>query len=123
MGAIDVALGVLLVAGIWTFVPIRWWPVDVGMSVLGVGFVVSGVLLLRGDPRAERVAKIVAGITLAIGLVLVLALAYTVGSLYGLYGPVGQGGAVLLFVVMLLLVPYLVIFPAAQIYFLLPRER
>ena len=123
MGAIDLALGALFLIGVWTLLPVRWWPVDVGASLIGAAFVASGALLLRAHPLAERVARIVAGTTLVIGLALVIALSYTVGNLYGLYGPVGQGGAVLLFVVALLLVPYLVIFPAAQVYFLLPRAR
>lgn len=123
MGAIDVALGLLFLVGVWTLLPVRWWPVDVGASLIGAAFVGAGALLLGGHRLAERVATIVAGTTLAIGLALVATLAYTVGNLYGLYGPVGQGGAVLLFVVTLLLVPYLVIFPAAQVYFLLPRAR
>lgn len=123
MGAIDLALGLLFLLGVWTLLPVRWWPVDAGASLIGAGFVASGALLLRAHPLAERVARVVAGTTLAIGLALLIGLSYTVGNLYGLYGPVGQGGAVLLFVVSLLLVPYLVIFPAAQVYFLLPRSR
>lgn len=123
MGSIDVALGLLVLVGVWTLLPARWWPVDAGGSLLGAAFVSSGALLLRGHAFAERVARVVASITLAIGLALVIALAYTVGNLYGLYGPIGQGGATLLFVVTLLLVPYLVVFPAAQLYFLLPRAR
>ncbi|UJR84084.1 hypothetical protein [Sandaracinus amylolyticus] len=123
MGVIDLVLGALFVIGVWAFLPIRWWPVDVGASMIGAGFVASGVLLLRGHAMAERVAKIVAGVTLAIGIVVIAALAYTIGNLYGLYGPVGQGGAVLLLVALVLLVPYLVVFPAAQVYFLLPRAR
>lgn len=123
MGVIDVVLGALFVVGVWALLPVRWWPVDVGASLIGVGFLASGALLLAGHALAERVATIVAGTTLAIGLALVATLAFTVGNLYGLYGPVGQGGAALLFVVTLLLVPYLVIFPAAQVYLLLPRAR
>ena len=74
------------------------------------------------DARATKVAKTVAAVALAVGLLLVAALAYTAGSLRGMYGPVGQGGSVILFVAALLFVPYLVVFPAAQLYALLPRE-
>jgi hypothetical protein len=123
MGALDLALGALLLVGVWLFLPIRWAPVDAGGTLLGAGFLLSGALLLRSHRLATPVAMAVAATTLAVGLSLVTALSFTVGSLAGLYGPVGQGGAVLLLVVAILLVPYLVIFPAAQLYFLLPARR
>jgi hypothetical protein len=40
-----------------------------------------------------------------------------------MYGPVGQGGAAILATAFLLLLPYLVIFPAAQVFFLLRGSR
>lgn len=121
MGSLDLAAGVLLLVSTWIFLPLRWAPADAVGTLLGLGFGVSGALLLRGHARAEQVAKIVAGVALVVGLLLVAGLAYTAGSLRGLYGPVGQGGSIILFVAALLFVPYLVIFPAAQLYVLLPR--
>jgi hypothetical protein len=122
MAGIDLAAGALLLVATWIFLPLRWAPADVVGTLLGLGFVASGALLAIGHARAELVAKSVAGIALAIGLFLVAGLAYTAGSLHGLYGPVGQGGSVILGVAALLFVPYLVVFPAAQLYVLLPRE-
>lgn len=122
MGGLDLAAGALLLFAVWVALPLRWAPVDVVGTLLGLGFVASGALLVRGHRAAARVAKGVAGVALAVGVATVVALAFTVGSLHGLYGPVGKGGAIILFVVALLLVPYLVVFPAAQLYFLLPRR-
>ena len=42
-------------------------------------------------------------------------LAVTASHLAGLYGPVGRGGALILAVVGLLVVPYLVLLPVAQL--------
>ncbi|MCB9634881.1 MAG: hypothetical protein H6721_22370 [Sandaracinus sp.] len=122
MGGIDLAAGALLLVGTWIFLPVRWAPADVVGTLLGLGFVTAGGLLFTGHARATKVAKVVAAVALVVGLLLVAALAYTAGSLRGMYGPVGQGGSVILFVAALLFVPYLVVFPAAQLYALLPRE-
>lgn len=123
MGSLDLAVGVLLLVGTWVLLPLRWAPADAVGTLLGLGFAASGALLLVGHARAEQVAKGVAAVALVVGVLFVAALAYTAGSLRGLYGPVGQGGSVILFVATLLFVPYLVVFPAAQLYVLLPRDR
>ena len=121
MATLDLAAGTLLLVATWVFLPLRWAPADAVGTLLGLGFVASGALLWMRHARAEQVAKLVAAIALVVGLLLVAGLAYTAGSLRGLYGPVGQGGSIILFVATLLFVPYLVVFPAAQLYALLPR--
>ncbi len=121
MATLDLAAGTLLLVATWVFLPLRWAPADAVGTLLGLGFVASGALLWMRHARAEQVAKLVATIALVVGLLLVAGLAYTAGSLRGLYGPVGQGGSIILFVATLLFVPYLVVFPAAQLYALLPR--
>lgn len=123
MATLDLAAGALLLVATWVFLPLRWAPADAVGTLLGLGFVVSGALLWMRHARAQQVAKLVAAIALVVGLLLVAGLAYTAGSLRGLYGPVGQGGSIILFVATLLFVPYLVVFPAAQLLALLPRTR
>jgi len=59
-----------------------------------------------------------AGVTLALGLVLVGALAVSASYLAGIYGPVGRGGAVLFILVMALAIPYLVALPGAELVWL-----
>ena len=115
----DLFLGGALFAGIWGGLPDRYWPVDAGGSALALLFVATGIALLARSRWAERAALAVASLSLAVGSVLVVALALTAGELAGMYGPVGQGGAAILTVAFLLLLPYLVVFPAAQIYSLL----
>ena len=118
MGGLDVLVAALLLTAVWGLLPARWWPVDVGATLLATLLAVAGLGLLTGQRWAPRVGRWVAGVALAVGLGLVTALAITAGNLAGLYGPVGLGGAAILAAVALLLVPYLVVFPAAQLYFL-----
>jgi hypothetical protein len=120
----DLFLGGALLAGIWGGLPDRYWPVDVGGSALALLLVATGLALFGRFRWAERAALAVASLALVTGSVLVVALALTAGELAGLYGPVGQGGAAILTVAFLLLLPYLVVFPAAQVYSLLgAKER
>ena len=122
MGGLDVLVAALLLVGVWGLLPARWWPVDVGATLLAMGLAVAGLGLLTGQRWARSVARAVAAGALAVGLALVTALAITAGNLAGLYGPVGLGGAAILAAVALLLVPYLVVFPAAQLWLLAPRS-
>jgi hypothetical protein len=118
LGGIDLGVGVLVLFGIWVGLPARWWPVDVFGSLLGLALVAAGVGLFLGLPWAKKAAIGVAAAALGVGGILVIALAFTLSHLAGLYGPVGQGGAILLVFVALLLLPYLVFIPAAQLYVL-----
>jgi hypothetical protein len=116
LGGIDVASGLLLLGGVWIALPARWWPIDLAGSVLALAFIACGVGFILGKPWAHKAGLWVAGVATVAGVGLVTALAFTASYLSGLYGPVGSGGALLLIVVAALLVPYLVVFPAAQLY-------
>ena len=120
MGALDLFLAFSLMLLVWMAAPVRWWPVDIGFTALALGFTVAGVGLWVGARWAEAVAKVLATITLLVGIVLCTALAFTAASLAGLYGPVGMGGSIILTVAAFLVLPYFIVFPAAQIYSLLP---
>lgn len=115
LGGADLLVGALVLGGVWVALPARWWPVDVVGTLLGAAFVVTGVGLLVGAPWSERAGVLVGRVALAVGLALVTLLAVTASHLAGLYGPVGRGGALILAVVGLLVVPYLVLLPVAQL--------
>ena len=122
LGAIDIGLGLLLLLMIWVGLPARWWPVDVIGTALAVLLGVAGGGLWAGTPWAHRVGLIAGGVALAIGAALFTGLAFTASHVAGLYGPVGQGGALILFTVALLVLPYLVALPAAQLFVLTKRS-
>ena len=118
LGAMDLLTALLLLAGVWGGLPARWWPVDVGGTVLALLLGASGAALLAGTPWARKLAVVAGAVALATGMALVTALALTAAHVAGMYGPVGQGGAALLFTVAVLILPYLVAFPAAQLFVL-----
>ncbi|NOY89810.1 MAG: hypothetical protein GXP55_01280 [Deltaproteobacteria bacterium] len=118
VGGVDIVIGLLLLGAIWFALPARWLPLDIGGSLLALGFVVAGGSLLLRKTWALTLARIVGLALLLAGMGLVTALALAASDLYGRYGPVGMGGGLILFVVFLLLLPYLVIFPAAQLWVL-----
>jgi hypothetical protein len=122
LGGVDAGVAVLLLMAIWLGLPARWWPVDVLGTLLALAFAACGVGLIRGEPWAEKVARIVGAVALGIGLLLVSALALTAAHISGLYGPIGGGGAALLGTIAALVLPYLVILPAAQLFVLARRE-
>lgn len=117
----DVALGLLLLFLIWVALPARWWPVDVVGSALALLLGGAGVGLWLGTPWARRAGIAAGAVALTVGALTTTALAFTAAHLAGMYGPVGQGGATILFVVALLIVPYLVALPAAQLFALARR--
>ena len=114
-------LAVVLLAGVWLALPVRWWPMDVGMTILAVLLAVAGFGLFQGTAWSGRVGRAVAALVLVVGASLATTLAFTAAGLAGLYGPVGKGGAIILTVSAFLVLPYLIVFPAAQLYFLLPK--
>jgi hypothetical protein len=116
LGAIDLAMAALLLFGVWVALPARWWPADVIGSALALAFAVAGAGLVRGAPWARRAAIVAGWAGLGTGAVVVLGLALAAGHIAGLYGPVGAGGAILLTIVALLVLPYLVVLPAAQLW-------
>jgi hypothetical protein len=131
VGIADVLLGVSILGGVWVALPARWWPVDVGGSVLGGLLLGSGGLLLRshrrvmrgGKPRVPCMVLWVHGLTLMAGLGVISLLAWSVSLLVGLYGPVGGGGALILSLVAALLIPYLVVLPWWQLRVLMHITR
>lgn len=122
MGGLDLFLAVLLLLGVWVALPARWLPMDLGITLLALLLAGAGIGLYRGAAWGERAGRAVAALTLVVGCGLATTLAFTAAGLVGMYGPVGQGGAIILTVSAFLLLPYLVVFPAAQLYFLLPSE-
>jgi len=116
--ALDLLVAVLLALGVFRGLPDRWWPVDTGAMVLVAMFVASAVGLFRDAPWGRKVARAASTTTLLVGLALVTILALTASYLGGVYGAVGRGGSLILLFVAATALPYLVVFPAAQLLWL-----
>lgn len=114
-----------LVVGVGVFagLPARWWPVDVGAGLLVALQLAAVAALVRETPWSTRILRTAAAVALAMGLFLVTTLTLTAGWLSGVYGPVGQGGAIVLVLVAALVLPYLVVLPLAELAALQPRRR
>jgi hypothetical protein len=115
IAAAQLLLALLLSIGIWLALPARWAWVDVPGSLLALGALVSGVALSLRTRWALRLARAVLWAELVIGTLLASLLAISAAQLSGSYGPVGAGGALLLVIIAVLVLPYLVVFPVLQL--------
>ena len=115
VAATQLFVAAVLGAGIWLALPARWWPVDVGGSALALACVGGAIGLVVGRPWGILLARVASWALLVSGCVTVTALAFSVAHLFGLYGPVGAGGSLLLGTIAALIVPYLVGLPALQL--------
>jgi hypothetical protein len=118
----DLASAALLAFGVFVGLPARWWPIDASSAIVAALFVASGVGLLLKQPWSTRVARLAALVALAFGLMLTTMLLVTASYLGGIYGAVGKGGAVIMVLVVAMVLPYLVFFPAAQLLWLGPAS-
>ena len=108
-------IGLLLLLGIWLGLPARWWPVDVLGTALGAGALVAAALVAAGNPFGLRWATYVIWAELALGTLAVTLLCTSMAQLAGSYGPVGNGGALLMGTILALILPYLVGLPILQL--------
>lgn len=104
---------------VYGLLPGRDVRVDAPLTVLSVALIAASLGLFRGAVWARRVAIAVLSLAMAVGMGLVTILVVGVGEVSGIYGSIGQGVGLLLVFALLLVVPYLVALPAAQLYFLL----
>lgn len=107
----QLGLGALLLIGTWLGLPARYWPMDLAATALALLCLASGAGLLARKAWGARLARVTSWIALGCGLLLTSALASAVAHLAGSYGPVGKGGAALMFTIALLVLPYLVGMP------------
>jgi hypothetical protein len=114
-GLSNLLTAVLLALGVFVALPARWWPVDTGCALLLALQVASGVGLLAGASWGTLAARVAAAVALSLGLLVVTLLAVTASWLSGVYGPVGKGGAIVLALVAVLVVPYVVVLPLVQL--------
>lgn len=111
--ASDIVTAVLVLVATFVGLPTRWWPIDGAAITIVVALAAAGGALIAD--RAKIVVRIACAVVLAIGLLLVALLAISASHLAGVYGPIGQGGALLMLLVVALALPYLIALPAAQL--------
>ena len=122
-GVANLAVAIFVVAGVFRFLPTRWWVVDVGAVIVGLLLGSSGVALLAKAPIAEKLTRIAAGLVLAIGMVLFAAIVGTAGWISGVYGQGGASGAIIFGLGAALVLPYVVVLPAVELAWIGPRAK
>ena len=122
-GSLHIATSGIVAVGVFVGLPVRYAPVDTAAGVLATALLVSGFGLLTGASWRERAARLVSWMTLGIGLALTAVLVVTASHVVGLYGPIGRGGALILSMVALLVLPYLVAVPALSVHWLSRKPR
>ena len=122
-GALNLAVAALVAWGVFRGLPTRWWVVDGGAVIVCALMAGSGVALLADHRSKELVTRVAGFGVLALGLAVFAALALTASWLYGVYGPVGKGGAALFALVALLVFPYVIVLPAVLLAWVGPRAR
>ena len=114
----NVLFALLIVAGVFLALPVRWWPVDVlGVALAAVLAVSAAGLWLDARWRAAAL-RASALSQLAIGLVVFAALALAVSYLGGAYNQVGRAALSAFVVSSVLLIPYLIVYPTLQLLWL-----
>ncbi len=119
-GMADLLSAVIVYVAVFQGLPARYWPIDGAAAIVLGLFAAAGAGLLWQASWAPRVAWVASAISLALGLLLVAALALTASFLSGIYGPVGRGGSLILGLAAALALPYLVVIPAVQLVWLGP---
>jgi hypothetical protein len=122
-GVLNLAVAALVAWGVARGLPTRWWVVDTGATVVVALMAASGLALLADHRLKETITRVAAVVVFALGLSVFAVLALTASWLYGVYGPVGKGGAALFTLVALLVLPYLVVLPAVLLAWVGPRAR
>ena len=113
---------VLVAIGVFAGLPTRWTPVDLCAIAVIATQAAAGAALFARARWAEKMARAAATVALAIGLFAISMLAITASWLYGVYGPVGRGGAIVMLFVLSMLVPYVVALPVGQLVWLRPAR-
>ena len=122
-GILNVGVAALVAWGVFRGLPTRWWVVDGGAVIVTALLGASGGLLLADHRLKEVVTRAAGFVVLALGLAVFAALALTASWLYGVYGPVGKGGAALFALVALLVFPYVIVLPTVLLAWVGPRAR
>lgn len=122
-GVANVAVAIFVAVGVFRLLPTRWWVVDSGAVVVATLLAASGLALLRRHRLAEPLTRIAAMIVLALGLVVFAAIALTASWISGVYSQVGKSGAIIFGLVAALVLPYVVVLPAATLAWVGPRKR
>jgi hypothetical protein len=111
-------VALILLVGVFGLIQPRFWALDVPAGVLALVEVVSAISLFARLPWALRALSLAAWITFVGGLVLVGLIVLTMVFLRSIHGEDGFVATAVSGLVVLLLVPYTLLLPIAQLVWL-----
>jgi hypothetical protein len=106
---------VLIALGVFRGLPVRDLLVDGPAALLAIGFAAAALGLSLGRPWGDRVALWTARAALALGVLTVVLLMFSMSWLAGVNGALGTGGVVLAALIIALVAPYLIGLPLLQL--------
>ena len=122
-GTANVVVAGLLVAGVFGGLPVRWWVVDVLALILAAALLTASVALTANTRWQSLAVRISAWMVLGAGLALLAALALGASFLYAVSGSLGPQSTQVLTLALALDVPYLLVYPALQLWWLRGEKR
>lgn len=102
--------------------PVRYLFADALLSLVIVTVVGSSAVALFRAERAFPALRVGALTLLGLGLLLIALAALSVAYLRGIQGDYGRGGVVIMTIVLLLALPYLVVYPVLELVLLHSRR-
>lgn len=122
-GALDLAFAALYAWFGFSFTPGRSTAFNVALALVCALLAAAGAGLLAGARWARPVALAACGVLLTFAAVVVVLLVASSAYLRGIYGPLGQGMAVMSLLVAALVVEAFALLPLFQLRFLLGQRR
>ncbi len=122
-GALDLAFAALYAWFGFSFTPGRSTAFNVALALVCLALAAAGVGLVAGARWGRAVALAACAALLAFAAVVIVGLVLSSAYLRGIYGPLGQGLAVMTLLVAALVVEAFALLPLFQIRFLLGQPR
>ncbi len=122
-GALDVAFAALYAWFGFLFTPGRSTPFNVALALVCALLAAGGAGLIAGARWGRALAIVACAALLVFAAVVVLLLVASSAYLRGIYGPLGQGMAVMTLLVAALVIEGFALLPLFQLRFLLGQRR
>ena len=113
---------ILLGVGLYAL-PVRWWPADVVLGAAVITLPVTSAFVFRRPVQSVQALRVGASVLLAVGLALVGAALLSVAFLSGIHGDFGQGGMLLMALIAFLVLPYVIVYPLFELWWVGARRE
>jgi hypothetical protein len=116
-------LAVVVLAGVFGGLAMRWWVVDVPSVGLATLLLLSSFGLARATRWAATALRACAIVELVVGLIALAALGVSAAYLGSVHGELGRSGLMTFILGLALLLPYLIVYPSVQLLWLYRQQQ